>query len=140
MADAGCRWGVATFPLVPGHEIIGTVAQIGGGAEEQQGFALGQRVGIGVQRSSCGACDCCEASLEQLCPKITKTYGGPNKEKGGFARYIRYNAKWVFPLPETLSSELAGAKNGFPFAFPQCAVVFVPSLSWHINRLLDYEY
>jgi|EP01046_Picozoa_sp_COSAG06_P021528 uncharacterized zinc-type alcohol dehydrogenase-like protein len=136
MADAGCRWGVATFPLVPGHEIIGTVAQIGG----VEGFELGQRVGIGVQRSSCGACDCCEASLEQLCPKITKTYGGPNKEKGGFARYIRYNAKWVFPLPESLSSELAGAKNGFPFAFPQCAVVFVPSLSWHINRLLDYEY
>ena len=91
MADAGCRWGVATFPLVPGHEIIGTVAQIGG----VEGFELGQRVGIGVQRSSCGACDCCEASLEQLCPKITKTYGGPNKEKGGFARYIRYNAKWV---------------------------------------------
>lgn len=97
-------WGVASFPLVPGHEIVGTVAQVGAGVE---GFAVGQRVGIGVQRSNCGACDCCSASLEQLCPKITKTYAGPGKDKGGFSRYIRYTADWVFPLPDDLPSELA---------------------------------
>ena len=97
-------WGAACFPLVPGHEIIGTVAQIGAGVE---GFAVGQRVGIGVQRSNCGECDCCATSLEQICPKITKTYAGPNQDKGGFARYIRYNAKWVFTIPDSIPSELA---------------------------------
>ena len=62
-------WGGACFPLVPGHEIIGHVRQVGEGVTTLQ---LGQRVGIGVQRSCCHACPCCEDGLEQLCPKITK--------------------------------------------------------------------
>lgn len=97
-------WGVACFPLVPGHEIVGHVKRLGPGVE---GFAVGQRVGIGVQRSHCGSCECCASKLEQLCPKITKTYAGPGKDKGGFSRYIRYTAKWTFALPEALPSELA---------------------------------
>eukprot|EP00930_Biecheleria_cincta_P035412 TRINITY_DN24356_c0_g2_i1.p1 TRINITY_DN24356_c0_g2~~TRINITY_DN24356_c0_g2_i1.p1 ORF type:complete len:356 (-),score=68.94 TRINITY_DN24356_c0_g2_i1:79-1146(-) len=97
-------WGVACFPLVPGHEIIGTVAKLGAGVSK---FSVGQRVGIGVQRSNCGACSLCSAKLEQLCPSITKTYAGPGKDKGGFAQYIRYPAAWTFVVPESIPSELA---------------------------------
>mmetsp|Transcript_96764 Transcript_96764/g.273411 ORF Transcript_96764/g.273411 Transcript_96764/m.273411 type:complete len:345 (+) Transcript_96764:67-1101(+) len=97
-------WGVACFPLVPGHEIIGRVVHLGPGVSE---FAIGQRVGIGVQRSCCGACDCCGEGLENICPKITKTYAGPGKDKGGFARHIRYPANWTFAVPENFPPELA---------------------------------
>jgi len=97
-------WGVACFPLVPGHEIIGKVVRLGPGVGE---LAVGQRVGIGTQRSHCGACSCCSAGLEQVCPAITKTYAGPGKDKGGFALHIRHNAQWIFPVPDELPSEFA---------------------------------
>ena len=71
---------------VPGHEIIGKVAAVGSGVA---GFALGQLVGIGVQRSSCGECGQCNRGREHTCAKITKTYAGPGKDKGGFAERIR---------------------------------------------------
>mmetsp|Transcript_15726 Transcript_15726/g.49479 ORF Transcript_15726/g.49479 Transcript_15726/m.49479 type:complete len:287 (-) Transcript_15726:117-977(-) len=87
-----------------GHEIVGTIIRVGPGVSH---LALGQRVGIGVQRSHCGVCVCCNAGLEQVCPAITKTYAGPGKDKGGFALCIRYNARWTFPVPDALPSELA---------------------------------
>ncbi|CAE8604373.1 unnamed protein product, partial [Polarella glacialis] len=86
------------------HEIIGKVVRLGPGVDK---FSLGQRVGIGVQRSNCGGCDCCGAKIEQLCSKITKTYAGPGKDKGGFSRYIRYTAHWTFAVPEGIPSEQA---------------------------------
>jgi len=61
-----------------------------------------------VQRGSCGRCGCCSERLENLCPKITKTYAGPGKDKGGFAELIRYPAAWTFKAPEGLPSELLG--------------------------------
>eukprot|EP00929_Paragymnodinium_shiwhaense_P049498 TRINITY_DN24967_c0_g1_i1.p1 TRINITY_DN24967_c0_g1~~TRINITY_DN24967_c0_g1_i1.p1 ORF type:complete len:368 (-),score=73.85 TRINITY_DN24967_c0_g1_i1:219-1253(-) len=97
-------WGAACFPLVPGHEIVGKIAKLGPGVDK---FSIGQRVGIGVQRSNCGDCPCCATKLEQLCPKITKTYAGPGKDKGGFSRYIRYTAAWTFAIPDEIPSELA---------------------------------
>lgn len=97
-------WGVASFPLVPGHEIVGKVVRVGPGIDH---LAVGQRVGIGTQRGHCGDCSCCSAGLEQVCPKITKTYGGPGNDRGGFAIFIRHNAAWTFPVPDALASESA---------------------------------
>lgn len=97
-------WGVACFPLVPGHEIIGEVVKAGPGVGKVK---VGQRVGIGVQRGACGVCSYCKAGLEHICPKITKTYAGPGKDKGGFSQYIRYPADWVFAVPDSLPSEYA---------------------------------
>jgi len=97
-------WGVACFPLVPGHEIVGEVVKLGPGVDK---FKVGARVGIGVQRGNCGKCANCKAKLEHICPKITKTYAGPGKDKGGFAQYIRYPAEWTFPVPDSLPSEYA---------------------------------
>ena len=101
-------WKVAPFPLVPGHEIVGTIAAVGDDAETRAKFAVGQRACIGVQRGSCGSCACCLERLENLCPKITKTYAGSGKDKGGFANLIRFPAAWVFKAPEGMASELLG--------------------------------
>merc|ERR1712185_233967 len=70
-------WKVACFPLVPGHEIVGTIAAIGAGVDK---FRVGDRAAIGVQRGNCAACPMCDERLEQICPKITKTYAGPGKD------------------------------------------------------------
>ena len=101
-------WKAACFPLVPGHEIVGTVVAVGADAETRAKFRVGDRAAIGVQRGNCGDCEPCRMCLEQVCPKITKTYAGPGKDKGGFARMIRYPAVWTFHAPASLPSELVG--------------------------------
>ncbi len=64
-------WGIATFPLVPGHEIVGQVVATGDGVPES--LAVGTRVGIGPQRSHCKDCGPCRAKREHLCPRKGKT-------------------------------------------------------------------
>eukprot|EP00746_Dinoflagellata_sp_MGD_P075671 gnl/MRDRNA2_/MRDRNA2_30431_c0_seq1.p1 gnl/MRDRNA2_/MRDRNA2_30431_c0~~gnl/MRDRNA2_/MRDRNA2_30431_c0_seq1.p1 ORF type:complete len:423 (+),score=92.38 gnl/MRDRNA2_/MRDRNA2_30431_c0_seq1:109-1269(+) len=93
-------WGVACFPLVPGHEIVGTVVKVGSNVSN---LIVGETVGIGVQRSNCGVCVFCLEGKDHICPKIGKTYAGPGKDKGGFAEYIRYPADWVFKIPSSYS-------------------------------------
>lgn len=97
-------WGVACFPLVPGHEIVGTAVKVG---KSVSGIAVGDTVGIGVQRGCCNACEQCQRGREHTCPKITKTYAGPGKDKGGFAEQIRYPSDWVFKIPSTFPREYA---------------------------------
>ena len=63
-------WRVACFPLVPGHEIVGTIAAIGSGVDN---FAVGDRAAIGVQRSCCGSCDCCDAGLDHVSSTVSVT-------------------------------------------------------------------
>jgi len=101
-------WGVACFPLIPGHEIVGTIAAVAEDPGSQAKFSVGDRACIGVQRGSCGACVMCDEKLEQICPKITKTYAGPGKDKGGFANMIRYPVAWVFKPPDGMRSEDVG--------------------------------
>ena len=98
-------WGVASFPLVAGHEIVGEVVAVGDGVTR---FAQGDVAAIGVQRSCCGSCVHCDAGDENVCPAITKTYAGPNKDRGGFATMIRYPAGWVFAVPAGLAPESVG--------------------------------
>ena len=93
-------WGTSSYPLVPGHEIVGTVAAAGAAAT----LPLGQRVGMGWQRSSCHECEQCRAGHENLCAKQEATCVG---HMGGFARRIRADERFVFPLPEGLDSSTA---------------------------------
>ncbi|MFL6305262.1 MAG: alcohol dehydrogenase catalytic domain-containing protein, partial [Candidatus Sulfotelmatobacter sp.] len=69
--------GVSVYPLVPGHEIVGTVTAVGNGVRNLQ---TGQRVGVGWQRGSCGQCEWCRDELENLCTQSQPTclagYGG----------------------------------------------------------------
>lgn len=89
-------WGVSRYPLVPGHEIIGTVTAIGSNVH---GPTVGQRVGIGWQADSCGICEWCRSGEEHLCPKAQPTCVGRH---GGFASFVRVNSRFAIPLPEAL--------------------------------------
>jgi uncharacterized zinc-type alcohol dehydrogenase-like protein len=94
-------WGISDYPLVPGHEIVGTLSALGA---EVQGLDKGQRVGIGWQRSACLNCEYCLQGFEHLCSQIKDTCVGHH---GGFADAIRIDHRFAFPLPDGLDSESA---------------------------------
>jgi uncharacterized zinc-type alcohol dehydrogenase-like protein len=93
-------WSNAQYPLVPGHEIVGTVALAG----KDSGHAVGARVGVGWQRSACLECEQCRAGHENLCPNQQATCVG---HPGGFARRIRVDGRFAFALPESLDAASA---------------------------------
>ncbi len=94
-------WGLSRYPLVPGHEVVGTVAAVGA---DVKGFPAGQRVGLGWQCGSCGVCALCKAGNEHLCGKSEATAVWHH---GGFASRVRSDARFVIPIPEALASETA---------------------------------
>lgn len=74
------EWGFSRFPMVPGHEIIGTVTAIGNAVT---GFSIGQTVGVGCLVDSCRVCLDCKDNLEQFCNAPTFTYNSEDKISGG---------------------------------------------------------
>jgi len=94
-------WGMSIYPLVPGHEIIGTVTEIGSQVNHLQ---PGRRVGIGWQRSACLTCEWCIGGHENLCPQEEATCVGHH---GGFAERIRIDSRFAFPIPEKMKSDEA---------------------------------
>ena len=70
-------FGFATYPLVPGHEVIGTIAAVGSHVDASR---VGQRVGVGWHCGSCGHCEWCGRGLESFCaedrPTIVRHHGG----------------------------------------------------------------
>jgi alcohol/geraniol dehydrogenase (NADP+) len=95
-------WSRSKYPLVPGHEIVGTVAMRGGAVTHLQ---VGQRVGIGWQRSACLECDSCLRGEENLCALQQATCMGNH---GGLASRIRIDGRFAFALPADLDSAAAG--------------------------------
>jgi propanol-preferring alcohol dehydrogenase len=85
------------LPLVPGHEIVGTVAGLGA---DVQGLALGQRLGVPWLGHTCGACRFCRSDQENLCDSAAFT--GYTLD-GGYAEYTVADARFCFPLPEGYS-------------------------------------
>lgn len=94
-------WGVGRYPMVPGHEIVGTVAAAGAGVRH---LVVGQRVGVGWQRGSCLECEWCVGGQENLCPREAATCVDHH---GGFAERIRVDGRFAFPIPDALRSEHA---------------------------------
>jgi alcohol/geraniol dehydrogenase (NADP+) len=94
-------WGISQFPFIPGHEIIGTVTEIG---VEVHALRVGQRVGLGWQSNSCGECEWCTRGMENLCPL---SEGTCVRRHGGYASHVRANSRFVFPIPDALASESA---------------------------------
>lgn len=82
------------LPVVPGHEIVGTVAGMGRGVER---FALGQRVGVPWLASTCGRCPYCRSGRENLCGAAQFT--GYTVD-GGYAQYVVADERYCFPLPD----------------------------------------
>ncbi len=84
------EWGNSTYPMVPGHEIVGRVAKVGGDVTK---FAEGDLAGIGCFVDSCRTCSSCEADYEQFCKvHCSATYNGTEMDKttptyGGYSKH-----------------------------------------------------
>jgi uncharacterized zinc-type alcohol dehydrogenase-like protein len=100
-------FGRTPFPLTPGHEIAGTVAEVGPDVTD---FAVGDRVGMGCICNSCGECKQCLAGEEQFCERgMVMTYGSEDYDgtitKGGYSRSIVVDRRFVVRVPEAVSLE-----------------------------------
>jgi len=92
------------LPVTPGHQVVGVVDAIGKLHEGMPALNLGQRVGIPWLHSTCGECEFCRHGEENLCSSAQFT--GFHVD-GGFAEYMLAEARFVLPLPDTLSDEQA---------------------------------
>lgn len=99
------EWRGTVYPVVPGHEIIGRIVEVGSDVKD---FALGEMVGVGCMVDSCQHCANCEAGLEQYCDTgFVATYNGKDKidggvTYGGYASDIVVSRKFVLHIPEAL--------------------------------------
>ena len=99
------EWGVSRYPLVPGHEIVGRVAQTGAGVTR---FKAGDIVGVGVMVDACRECHFCRQQEEQYCEAgFTATYNGIDKYTGestwgGYAQAVIVDEDFVVSVPQHL--------------------------------------
>jgi propanol-preferring alcohol dehydrogenase len=89
------------LPIIPGHQIVGTVEALGHDANK---FKLGDRVGIAWINSACGKCDFCKRGNENLCSEFQGTGCDVN---GGYAEYTVVKEDFAYPIPDTLSDSQA---------------------------------
>lgn len=105
------EWGQAHYPLVPGHEIAGTVAEVGSAVTK---YSVGDRVGVGCMVDSCRECENCKAGEEQFCSKgMVGTYSAKNYHEndawtdGGYSTHIVVDANYVLGIPEGIDLDVA---------------------------------
>jgi alcohol/geraniol dehydrogenase (NADP+) len=94
-------WKRSIYPLVPGHEIVGTVLKKG---ESVKNLNLGNRVGVSWVRSSCLDCPSCLDGETNICPQKTATCNGSH---GGFADHMIADSRFSFLIPDALDSAYA---------------------------------
>jgi D-arabinose 1-dehydrogenase-like Zn-dependent alcohol dehydrogenase len=92
------EWGDTQFPLVPSHEMVGSVEQTGRAVTD---LTRGDRVGIGFQLRACFECSSCRQGVEQFCPN--QTVVGVNAY-GGLGDHIAVDSRFAFRLPSGLDS------------------------------------
>jgi uncharacterized zinc-type alcohol dehydrogenase-like protein len=102
------EWGGAVYPIVPGHEIVGRVTQVGSAVTK---FKPGDLAAIGCMVDSDGTCPHCKAGLEQFCQNVVFTYNSPDKHLGGvtyggYSNSIVADERFVLRVPANL--DLAG--------------------------------
>ncbi len=103
------EWGEAIFPMVPGHEIAGVVAAVGGAVT---GHQVGDRVGVGCMVDSCGECEYCKDGQENFCARgAVMTYNGRGYDDeptmGGYAQKVVVQEKFVCRIPEGIELDEA---------------------------------
>ncbi|MGC5700428.1 NAD(P)-dependent alcohol dehydrogenase [Pseudomonas sp. NFXW11] len=104
------EWGIAVYPLMPGHEIVGKVTAVGASVSKHK---VGDLVGVGCMVDSCRHCEACAADLEQYCLQgPTMTYATPDRvdgsnTMGGYSDSIVVDQHFVVRIPEKL--DLASA-------------------------------
>ncbi len=102
-------WGEGIFPMVPGHEIAGVVAEVGPGVTR---FAVGDRVGVGCMVDSCRECENCKAGLEQYCAEgNVGTYNAIGKDGeptyGGYSTHVVVDENYTLRIPEGIALDEA---------------------------------
>ncbi len=103
------EWGETHYPLVPGHEIAGTVSAVGA---EVTAFAVGDRAGVGCMVDSCRECEHCRAGEEQFCLQgMVGTYGAIGRDgrptDGGYSQNIVVDEDYVLRIPEGIGLDVA---------------------------------
>ncbi|KAK9713197.1 hypothetical protein RND81_06G010800 [Saponaria officinalis] len=97
------EWGNASYPVVPGHEFVGEVTEVG---NKVKNFKVGDKVGVGCMVGSCLSCNSCENSLENYCPKMILTYGSTyydgTKTQGGYSNMMVVDEQFVVRIPENM--------------------------------------
>ncbi len=94
-------WKRSTYPLVPGHEIVGTVVKKGNKATQE----IGSRVGVGWIHSSCEKCPECMHGEPNICQKKAAIYS--QGKYGGFGEFVIADTSFTFPIPDGLESKHA---------------------------------
>jgi len=102
LAFIGSEWSPTTYPIVPGHEVVGRITALGDNAK---GLSIGQRVGVGWYAGSCTHCHPCIRGEQNLCAQRQPTIVGRH---GGFADRLRAHWMWSIPLPEQLDPAVSG--------------------------------
>ena len=98
------EWGHSLYPMVPGHEIVGIVAEAGAKVKK---FKAGDKAGVGCMVESCRTCPECRDGEEQYCKSPVFTYNSKEKDgktltQGGYSTRIVVNEDFVLRLPEKL--------------------------------------
>lgn len=99
------EWGDSIFPMVPGHEIVGTVTRVGNAVSR---FHVGETAGVGCFVDSCRTCPACREGSEQYCEAgMLLTYSGLDKNgqvtQGGYSTQVVVDEQYVLRIPSTLS-------------------------------------
>lgn len=102
--QARSEWGSDIFPMVPGHEIVGHVAEVG---SEVTKFKIGQAVGVGVFVNSCRECEACKSNLESYCQRgPVGAYNGRDYDGevqyGGYSKEIVTDEHFVVSIADGL--------------------------------------
>lgn len=95
-------WGNSRFPVVPGHEVVGRIAQIGA---QVSSFAEGDVVGLGWHAGYCGECSQCDVGDQNMCQRARATIIGHH---GGFADKVRAAADSVVAIPDGMDLKTVG--------------------------------
>ncbi|XP_059640571.1 8-hydroxygeraniol dehydrogenase-like [Cornus florida] len=97
------EWGITVYPIVPGHELVGIVTEVGSKVEK---FKVGDKVGVGCMVESCRSCDNCNKNLENYCPGMIQTYNSKNRDGtityGGYSNFMVCDEHFVVRWPDNL--------------------------------------
>jgi uncharacterized zinc-type alcohol dehydrogenase-like protein len=102
------EWGNSIFPMVPGHEIVGRITQVGSGVTR---FKVGDLGGVGCFVDSCRVCQSCKEGVEQYCEgHLVATYNGTEKDEttptyGGYSSQIVMDENYTLKIPTNLPLE-----------------------------------
>ncbi|KAL6544008.1 cinnamoyl-Coa reductase [Orobanche gracilis] len=124
------KFGHSNYPLVPGHEIVGIVKEVGSNVNR---FKSGEYVGVGTYVNSCRECEHCHCGLEVHCSRgAILTFDSVDVDgtitKGGYSSYIVVHQRYCFTIPENYPPQLAA-----PLL---CAgiTVYTPMMKYNMNQ------